>query len=145
MQWTTQSRCMENKDHPNNKFQNYKKIDNPEEFCQNKHATGQFPTGTLSLQASQPTKAGDKISLSVNTIKHFLGKIGEKDALQKKSNTPSNTPMSPDVAINEVMETISMTNDNHTDKTEPVNKTVDEDDLLSLTDQYSEFISPTSD
>ena len=83
--------------------------------------------------------------MSVNTIKHFLGEISEKYTLPKKSNTPLDTPKSQEVAINEVMETITKTNDNDTDRTEPVHKTTNEDDLLSLFDQYSELMSPTSD
>ena len=56
------------------------------------HNSGQSPTGPISFQASQQIKVGDDISLSVNKIKHFLSKIGEKYSLQKKSNTLSNAP-----------------------------------------------------
>ena len=40
---------------------------------------------------------------------------------------------------------MTKTNDNHTDRTEPVHKTTNEDDLLGHFDQYSELMSPTSD
>ena len=76
--------------------------------------------------------AGDDILLGVNIIKHFLHKIGEKYTLQKKSNTTSDTPKSPDVAINEIMEPITITNDNHTERTEPVHEAVDEDDVTHI-------------
>ena len=62
---------MKNKGHPNNKLQNYEKSNSSHKFCRNNHNSGQFPTGTTSLQASQQIKAGDGISLKVNTIKHF--------------------------------------------------------------------------
>ena len=71
--------------------------------------------------------AVDDISLSVDTRKHFLSKIGERYALQKKSNIKFDAPKSQGVLINEVTKTITMTNDNHTDRTEPVHKAADED------------------
>ena len=45
------------------------------------HNNGQFPTGTVSFQASQQIKPGNDISLS-STMKHFLSRIGEKYTLQ---------------------------------------------------------------
>ena len=37
-------------------------------------------------------KPGDDISSTVNMLKGFLSKVGEKYALQKKSNAPSDIP-----------------------------------------------------
>ena len=42
------------------------------------------------------------------------------------------------------MESITSTNDNHTDRTDPVHEAADED-LLILFDQYSNVMSPTLD
>ena len=92
-------------------------------------------TGTISFQALQQIKVVDDILLSVNTIKHFLGKIAERCTLQKKSNSPSNAPMSQDIAIKKVMEPLFQKNENYTDRTEPVHKAADEEDLPSLFDQ----------
>ena len=125
-----------NKSHHNNKFQNHKRINNPHKFCKISHNSGQFNIDTISFQASQQVKAGNEILLIGNTTKVFLSKTGEKYTLQKKSNIPSNAPKTQDVAKNEVMETIIMTNDSDTDCTEPVHKATDEQDLLNLFDQY---------
>ena len=57
----------------------------------------------------------------------------------------SDAPKSQDVVINEVMETIIMTNNSHTDRTEPVQKAADEEYLLSFLDQYSNLMLSTSD
>ena len=100
------------KGHPNNQFQNYKGIDNSHKFHQNNHNSCQFPTGTMSFQVSQQIKPGDDISFSVNTIKHFRSRIGEKYALQKKTNTLWDATKLQDIVIHEVMETITMMNDN---------------------------------
>ena len=51
-------------------------------FCNNKN-THWFPAGTLSFQASQPIRSGKDISVSIDTIKWFLGKIGEKHSFKK--------------------------------------------------------------
>ena len=79
-----QHRCTANTGHPTNKFPKYKKVNNPQMFCQKNHNSDHFHTGTISFQASQQIREGDDVLLSVNTIKHFLGKIGEKYTLQKK-------------------------------------------------------------
>ena len=43
------------------------------------------------------------------------------------------------------METITSTNNNHTDRTELIMETDDEEDLLSLFEQYSDLMLPTLD
>ena len=99
---------------PSNKFQNFKKFNNSCKFQQKNHRRGQFPTGTKSFQASQQIKAGDDISLSVNTVKHFVSKIDERFTFSK-NETPCPIP---DIAINKVLETITSTNDNHTEQSQ---------------------------
>ena len=59
-----------------------------------------------------------------------------------RSQTLFDVTKSEGIGINEVMETIPMTNDNYTDRTEPVHEAADEEDLLSLFDQYSDLMSP---
>ena len=54
--------------------QNYKRIDNPQNFHNNGNNNNIFPTGTLSFHISQQIKPDDNISSSINTIKHFLRK-----------------------------------------------------------------------
>ena len=114
-----------NEGHPNNNFQICKKINNSHKFCQMNPNKGQLHTGTILFQALQQIKASDGILFSVNTIRCFLGKTAEKYTLQKKSNTLSDAPKSQDIVINEVLETITMTNDNHRDRSEPVHKAAD--------------------
>ena len=94
--------------------------------------------GIISLQASKQVKPGDGISLPINTIKHLLSKIGEQYTLQKKLNTPSDIPKSQEGAVNEVMETITLTHNNHTDRAEPLYEAADEEYLLSHFNQYSD-------
>ena len=68
-------------------------------------------------------------------IKCFLGKIGKTYSLQKRLNTPSDIPKLQEVAVPEVMETIGLTHNNHTDRVEPLYETAGEEDLLSLFNQ----------
>ena len=100
-----------NKCHSNNMLQNYKKAHNSHKFNENTHNSSQFPTLTLSFQASQQVQPGGDISLSVNTIKHFLSKLSEKYTLQKKSTTPSDPAKSQNVTVNEIVEIVTMTDD----------------------------------
>ena len=79
-----QSRYMK-KSYLNNKSPNYKKTDHSHKLWQNYHNGGQFPTATISFQVSMQVKPGDDISSTVNMIKFFFSKIGEKYSLQKKS------------------------------------------------------------
>ena len=50
-----------NKGHFNSKLQNYNKTNNFQKFHQNNYSSSQFPTGTLSFQASENFKPGDDI------------------------------------------------------------------------------------
>ena len=72
---------MKIKNYSNDKSQNYKKIDYPHKFWQNYHNNSQFPTCTISFQASKQVKLGDDILSTVNMIKCFISKIGDKFTL----------------------------------------------------------------
>ena len=54
-------------------------------------------------------------------------------------------PKSEEAAVNEVMETNILTTDSHTDRAESSYEAADEEDLLSLCNQYSNLLSPNSD
>ena len=61
-----------------------------------------FPTGTLSFQVSQQIRSGDDLSVSINTSKQFLRKIGEKYGFSKKSSNQLESPKSPEAIVYEV-------------------------------------------
>ena len=46
-----------------------------------------LPMEALSFQASQPIRSGKDILVSIDTIKCFLGKIGERDSFKKKPDS----------------------------------------------------------
>ena len=102
------------------------KINNPHKSQQNYHNNCQFSTDTISFQVSKQVKSGDDISSTVNMIKSFLSKKGEKYTLQKKSNTLSEISKSQGAAVHEVMDTITLTHYNHTDRVQPLHKTANE-------------------
>ena len=61
-----------------------------------------FLTGTLSFHSSKPIRPGDNMLVSIDTIKSFIGKIGEKYSFKKKSSKKEN-PKSPETTINKLM------------------------------------------
>ena len=61
---------------------------------------------TLSLLASQSIRSGKGMSVSIDTIKCFFAKIGERNIFKKKSDSQHENPMSTELSVNEVMETI---------------------------------------
>ena len=69
-----------------------------------------------------------------------MWKIGE----EYKADNPSKDLKSPEATINECMETIT-TNKNNTNSTEPIHKLTDKEDLMNLTEEYSNFLPPTLD
>ena len=111
------------------------KLDNSFKAWKNSHKNGQHLTAIISFQLSKQKKSGDTISLTVNAIKHFLSRIGEKYTLHKKSNTSNDTPKSWEAAVKEVMKTITSTYYIHTYKAEPLYEAADEEDQLSLFDK----------
>ena len=115
-------------------------MDNPNKPQQN-YDNGQFPTGTISFQVSKQVNPGDDISSTIKIINCFLGKLGKNYTLQKKSNTPSNI-LKQEVTVNEVMETTTFTLISEMDRVALSCETTDEEDLLSLFNQYSDQISP---
>ena len=46
-----------------------------------------FPMGNLSFQASQPIRLSKDMSVSIDTIKHFWGKIGEVQLQEARKST----------------------------------------------------------
>ena len=54
-------------------------------------------------------------------------------------------PKSQKVTVNEIVETITMTDDKQIDTAESVHKVADDKNLLSLFDQYSDLVCSTSD
>ena len=67
----------------------------------NKNNSSMFLVGTLSFQASQQISSGDDISVIIDTIKCFIGKIGEKYSFKKTSYNKGN-PQSPETTVNDV-------------------------------------------
>ena len=62
-----------------------------------------FPTGALSFQVSQQIKSGDDLSVSINTIKHFLRK-GRENIASRRNYFIHESLMSPEVTVNAVKE-----------------------------------------
>ena len=99
-----------------------------------------FPTGTLPFQISQQIRLGESMSVSIDTIKYFKGKIGEKYSFKKILNNQEN-PKSPEQTIDEVMETI-VTNKNYPASEELINDVTDIDNLMKLFDLFSGWHHP---
>ena len=80
-------------------------------------------------------------------MKHSCCKIGEKSTLHlQRSQIPHPMlPKSSDIVTNEIMESITSTNDNHTDRKVPVHEAAGKEDLLILFDKYLNLMSPTLD
>ena len=70
--------------------------------------------------------------------------MGEKYALQKKSNTSLDNPNSQDVMVNDVIETMTMTDDKKQTQWSQYTKQLMED-LLSLFNQYPDLMSSNLD
>ena len=71
------------------------------------------------------------MTLSIDTSKCFLRKIGKKCSSKKKPNNQNKSPKSPEPDVNEVMESIS-TNKNYQAIQEPKRAATDRDDLIKL-------------
>ena len=103
-----------------------------------------IPTGTLSFQASQPFRSSNDVSIRIDTIKSFLGKLGQKYSFKKESDSHHENPISTESSVNKVMETlIASTNDPATQS--PPDNVVNEDSLIELFDQFPGLTSPMSD
>ena len=112
---------------------------------QSYHNNRQFCTDITSLQASKQIKPGDDISPSINAIKYFLSKVGERYTLHMKSITLSDISKLHNFTVNEVMKTITFTHDGHRDRAEPLHETGNEEVPLSLFNQHSDLMAPSSD
>ena len=62
---------------------------------------------TLSFQASQPIISSKDILVSNDTIKPFLGHIGERYSFKKKSKNQHEKTTSSESSVNKVMETMT--------------------------------------
>ena len=82
------------------------------------------------------------MSVGIDTIKCFIGKIGGKYSFKKKSNNQE-IKIPQETTVNEVMESI-MTNGHYPASEEPISDVTDEDDLMKLFDQLSGLMSPMS-
>ena len=65
-----------------------------------------FPTGTLSFQESQQIWPCDDMPVSIDTIKHLIGKLGEMYSFKNKSNNHENSKSS-ETTVNEVIVSIN--------------------------------------
>ena len=93
-----------------------------------------FPMGTLLFQVSQPYGPSKHMSVGIDTIKHFLGKRGEKDSFMKKSESQHENTTSSESSVNKAMETM-MTGENDPSIQDPVNNVTNADGLIKLFDQ----------
>ena len=75
-------------------------------FDNNKTSKNMFPTGTLLCQASHPITSGKDMSASIDIIKHFLGKLGEKYSFKKKLHTQHDSTPSAEEYVHEVMQAV---------------------------------------
>ena len=77
-----------------------------DKFYNNKASNNMFPTGTLSLQVSQPIRSSKDMFVSIDIIKCILGKTGERYSFKKKlENHHDNITLS-ESSVNEVMEVV---------------------------------------
>ena len=80
----------------NNKFQSktttqqMQKCNYTNKFANNQTSKNMFPLGTLSFQTYQPIRSSKDISVSIDSIKHFLGKL-KRGIASRRSQKPSMT------------------------------------------------------
>ena len=108
-------------------------------FCYNRTSNAIFPMGILSFQVSQPIRSGKDVSVSIDTIKNFLGKLGERDSLQKKLETQHDSAPSSEESANEVMQSV-MTLENDPLTQDLSHSVAGEPDLMELFDQFSRWM-----
>ena len=82
---------------------NCKGTNNSQNFCDSR-SNNTFPTRTLQFKALQQINPSDDISFSINTLKYFLRKIGER---KKKTDHPLKDLNSSEATMHEIMETIT--------------------------------------
>ena len=109
--WRTHLLC-ECKSNGNNKFQNKSATQQmaksiyTDKVCNNKTSNQMLSLGTLSFQMSQPIRSGKDMSVSIDAIQLFLGKLGETYSLQKKLETQHDREPSSEEPVNEVMQAV---------------------------------------
>ena len=97
-----------------------------------------------SFHASQQIRSGDDISFTMNTFKCFLGKIGEKYTLKEKTDNTSEDSKLLKATVNKMMKNIiSYVKDVYSKVAKQ--ESTNEENLLKLFEQYSNFTQATSD
>ena len=84
------------------------------------------------------------MSVGIDTIKCFLGKLAEKYRFKKKSDSQHENTILMEPSVNEVMQTI-MAGENDLATQDPIGNVTDEDALMELFDQFSGWMSPVLD
>ena len=79
--------------------QTHKNNNYTDKFHNNKN-NHMFLTGTHSFQASQPVRSGQDMLVSIDTVKCFLCKIGEKYRFKKKLESEHEKTTSPESSVN---------------------------------------------
>ena len=91
------------------------KINQQHNICKNATIQKYFVTtkqGTIcsqgghSFQASHPVKSSKDMLVSIDTIKHFLSKLGEQYSFQKKPETQHDSASSSEESVNEVVQAV---------------------------------------
>ena len=82
--------------------------------------------------------------VSIETIRHFWVKIGERYNFKKKLESQHEKTTSSELSVNKVMETM-MAGENDPSTQDPVSNITDEHSLVELFDQFSGLMSPMSD
>ena len=103
-----------------------------------------FSMETLSFQMSQPIRSSKDILVSIDTIKHSLGKRGERYSFKKKSESKQESTTSSEASVDEVMEAVMACEDEYLTQ-EPVHSTTDEDGWIKLFYKVSRFMFPMLD
>ena len=103
-----------------------------------------FPMGSLSFQASQSIRTAKDMSVGTDTIKCFLGKLGEGCSFKKRLDSQHDIPISMNSPVDEVMET-KMAGENDSSTQDPIGTVTDKDGLMELFDKFPGLSSPMSD
>ena len=72
---------------PNTTKQQMQKCNCTNKFGNNKTSKNMFPMGTLSFQISQLIRSSKDILVHIDSIKCFLGKLGESYSFKRKPET----------------------------------------------------------
>ena len=65
-----------------------------------------FPRENTVVPGIQPIRSGKDMLVSIDTIKHFLGKLREKYNFKKKPETQHDCTPSTEESVNEVVQAV---------------------------------------